>query len=408
MNDIPVLYKEKEDCCGCKACANVCPEGAILFLDDEYGFSYSHIDAKKCIGCKRCVKTCDFQKSIGVAQNYPIKSYAAVNKDNHILKKSSSGGAFTALANVILEKNGVVFGCILNDENNPVHICIDNKSDLAIMRGSKYVQSDVGFTYQEVKRRLETSQFVLFSGTPCQVAALQSFLGNKTYDNLLTVDLVCHGVPSVLMFQQYLARLEQKYQGRVVNYRFRSKVHGWGNFVQEVDIDLGNKIKKKYIGSNSEFYLPNFRKGNLNRPSCYRCKYACAKRVGDFTIGDFWGYQNAGLKIKSEKGISALLINNEKANCYLPKLTQYIDIEPVETEIIIRGNGQLRMPMKRGCDWDYYMNALCEGQIKNVADQYIKQNKKSILKQKVIDFLPHSIIGILRDIKHLGKGLRNK
>lgn len=407
MTSIPILYNNKEDCCGCQACANICPKKAITFTDDEYGFSYPYIDSDKCIGCYHCVKTCDFQNPTGVKSNYPLKSYAATIKNNDILKQSSSGGVFSALAIATLENKGVVFGCILDDNSNPVHICVDNNDDLESMRGSKYVQSDVGYSYQEVKRRLQSGQKVLFSGTPCQVAALRSFLGDSVYDNLLTVDLICHGVPSALMFRQYIAYLENKYNGKIVKYRFRSKARGWGNFVQEVDVVIGNTVKKKYIGSNSEFFMPNYRAGNLNRPSCYCCKYARPERVADFTMGDFWGYRKAkNLKLNPSKGLSVCLVNNEKAAGSFSEIIRYLNIEPVVTEIIIQGNGQLRMPIKQSHDWNYYMNALREGQINRVADNYVEQNKRAILKQKVVDSLPSSFITVLRSIKRFSKGLR--
>jgi len=176
MKQIPELYTNKEDCCGCKACANICPRGAITFFDDEYGFSYPRIDSEKCIGCNLCVKTCDFQKSIGVERHYPLESYAAANKNDDILKQSSSGGVFSALAVNTLNNGGVVFGCVLNDKNSPVHVFAEKESALGPMRGSKYIQSDIGFSYQEVERRLKKGQEVLFTGTPCQVAALKSYL----------------------------------------------------------------------------------------------------------------------------------------------------------------------------------------------------------------------------------------
>ncbi len=404
MNDKPNLYLNKENCCGCKACANICPKGAVTFADDEYGFSYPRIDSAKCVGCNLCVKICDFQQQVGVKRSYPLKSFAAAIKDKDILEQSSSGGVFTALAMTTLENKGAVFGCVLNERNEPVHTCVTNESDLEKMRGSKYAQSDVGFAYNEVKRRLLNGQDVLFTGTPCQVAALRSFLGESKYDNLLTVDLVCHGVPSAAMFQQYIAYLEHNYKWKISKYRFRSKARGWGNFVQEVDVHSDGDVKKKYIGSNSEFYLPNFRKGNLNRPSCYQCKYACPERAGDFTIGDFWGYKKADIKIKAAKGLSVCLVNTEHGNDYIPAINKFMDLETVETAMVIQGNRQLQAPMKTGSKWEYYMNAMREGQISNVADEYKLKNKRVIAETRIKDLIPNPILEVLHSIKQAIKG----
>ena len=209
------LFKEKNDCCACGACLNICPKQAISMQKDEYGFLYPQIDKGKCIKCGLCLKTCAFQNS--ELKNIPIKTYAA-QSDNTDLKESASGGIFASIATNVLREGGVVYGAAMEMENDKLivrHIAVENDADLIKLQGSKYVQSSTEKIYQDVKKKLNDNRLVLFSGTPCQVDGLNSYLG-KTYDNLITIDIICHGVPNNQMFQDYIALLEEKYKDKII------------------------------------------------------------------------------------------------------------------------------------------------------------------------------------------------
>lgn len=370
----PILYHNNEDCCGCKACANACPRDAISFQVDEYGFWYPIIDDEKCIGCEKCVKTCDFQKKEEFGHT-PIEGLAVRHKDKAVYHDSTSGGVFTAISEWVFAKGGAVFGCSYDDELRPIHKMAENKEQLKAMRGSKYVQSDIGFIYREVRERLKESRYVFFTGTPCQIAGLYSFLGNTNTEHLLTADLVCHGVPNQEVFRKYIRFLEKKHHGKITDFKFRDKSFGWERPVLSIVFDNGGY---KWWFSTTDVYYQNFIKGNLQRPSCFQCKYACSFRTGDITIGDFWGYEKANLKMSVREGVSCCLINTEKARNIIEELN--VNSENVEPEIIIKGNAHLRKVSNKGKQWESVLNSIHNNGFNNIYSQFRKSNRKAFLK----------------------------
>ena len=346
---IPNLYTDKKDCCGCRACMNVCPMNAISMKMDEYGFNYPEINEKVCIGCNKCVNSCAFQKK--EEQNVPIKSYAAVSKQEEVLKKCASGGIFTTLATYVIEKQGgIAYGAAYDESWNVQHIGIETVKDLYKLQGSKYVQSDTNVSYQDVKKELEKGRVVLYSGTPCQIAGLYGYLGKK-YSNLITVDLVCHGVPSTKMFKEYIALLENKYKGRVVNFNFRDKTKGWAKNASCI-IDTGEETKKIDLWQSESSYLYYFSESYLFRDSCYNCKYTSKNRPADITIGDFWGIENVHPEIlrkrgwDEKKGISLIIVNTLIGECALNEITDLLMLEESSFENMAKYNHQLKEPSK--------------------------------------------------------------
>lgn len=222
-----ILFDDKKNCCACGACMNVCPKDAIRMEEDEYGFLYPQIDETKCVQCGACKKVCAYQNE--QVKNAPIKCYAAVNKNKSELMKSASGGIFAAMATSVLKEGGVVFGAALDFEDghaHPHHVAVRELSQLYRLQGSKYVQSAIENTYMEAKKELDSGKKVLFSGTPCQIAGLYGYL-RKEYENLCTVDVICHGVPSARMFDDFLQNETKKRNAKSVkNYIFRDKKKG--------------------------------------------------------------------------------------------------------------------------------------------------------------------------------------
>ena len=344
-----LICKENKICTACGACANICPQNAIQMKEDEQGFLYPSIDEEKCINCNLCEKVC---QNIGALhKNSPSKTLALQSKDYTLSQKSSSGGMFAQIAKYVLSKNGIVFGCTMekNQDNFEIkHIYIDNEKDLYKLQGSKYVQSDIKNTYKEAKQFLEQNRLVLYSGTPCQIAGLKSFLG-KEYTNLICIDLSCTGVPSQKLFNDYIKFLENKYKKQIINFEFRNKIKlGWacGNAL----ITYSNN-KQKIIQNNLSSYLNLFINGGIHRESCYNCQFTGLNRLSDVTIADCWGiefeYPNL-LKnsLTKNRGISLVLINTQKGEEILEKIKENLVIENIDISKLKKYNGPLRYPIK--------------------------------------------------------------
>lgn len=242
-----VLFDDKKDCCGCGACMNVCPKNAIRMAEDEVGFVYPEIDQNLCIGCGACKKACGYQMQPMMQKSEAV--YAAASNDDNLLRKSASGGAFAVLAENVLKKGGVVYGAALPLESGklePKHLRIDTVERLPELQGSKYVQSAIGDTYAQAKKDLLDGKSVLFSGTPCQIAGLKQYL-KKDYENLLTVDIICHGVPSKRFFQSFMEDYGKKLGGTITEFYFRDKSKGQGMITRSVYKDMTGENKEKVL-----------------------------------------------------------------------------------------------------------------------------------------------------------------
>ena len=351
--EIPILYSEKKDCCGCGACLNICPKNAISMREDEIGSLYPSIDPCTCVGCGLCKKVCSFQNH--EETNSPIECYAAVNKNQEQMALSASGGIFAAIATDVIKKGGIVYGAAFDSEWNVKHQAISDIDKLHILQGSKYTQSETGYTFQDVRKNLDAGKPVLYSGTPCQIAGLKSFLG-KSDSNLLTIDIVCHGVPSGRMFRDYVSMLEKKYEGEISLFRFREKSLGNGinGRVYFKRRKRQGSFQKDYVNlwESSQSYFYYFANGCLNRDCCYLCKYACMHRPADITIGDFWGIEKqhpdyiGKFGWKERNGLSLIIANTEHGLAALD--IDLIDKKISNFEKVSAGNGQLKHPSALG------------------------------------------------------------
>ena len=395
-----LLYTNVEDCCACKACANACAQNAISFEYDKFGFAYPIINEEKCVNCGRCERVCDFgNKDDVVERNLPIKGFAAVHTDDNVLKRSSSGGVFSALAEWIISRGGFVYGCVLDEKLMPVFDCAREIERTKKMCGSKYVQSDPGYVYRDVKEKLMTGKPVLFTGTPCQVAALYSYLGKRYLENLYTADLICHGTPSPLLYKEYLHILEKKLDGKILGIRFRNKRRGWaGQFLLEIEVTLrkprSNKIQTKYIHYEESMYFMEFLLKNLSRPSKYNCKYASRYRVGDISMGDFWSFRQADIKLDYHKGLSSVLVNTKKGESLISRIN--LKLEEVALDKILKGTSNLNSPGSKGPKWDYYMDGFAEGKLEDLMTKYESDHKKQIFLAKIKKHIPVGIFEFLK------------
>lgn len=296
---------EKSTCCGCEACVQVCPHKCISLKTDKEGFSYPVADTKSCIECGLCEKVCP--KLYSFEQRHPLAFYAAINPNEDIRMQSSSGGIFTLLAEHIIQLGGVVFGARFNSKWEVVHGYTDKIECLSEFRGSKYVQSHIGNAYKLVEQFLKAGRLVLFSGTPCQVAGLYRFI-RKDYKNLVTVDFVCHGVPSPKVYAKYLREISC---GRTINsISFRDKRKGWKGYHVVVNFESGVNLVEPFVKNS---YMQGFLRNLFLRPSCYVCKAQEGASNSDFTLGDFWGADKICPKLDDDKGLSLIAVNSLRA-----------------------------------------------------------------------------------------------
>ena len=342
MREFIYYDKSIEACYGCKACQQVCPKDAITMVDNEEGFWFPRIDTDKCIDCGLCQRACPTQ-DVNISALFhatPKQVYAAWNSNLAERLESTSGGMFFLLACQFIRDGGVVYGADYRENLTVFHRRFEDVETLKRARGSKYVQSDINDTFLQVKADLKAGRKVMFSGTPCQIAGLRLFL-RKTYENLLTIDLVCHGVPSPLFFKENLAFLEQKYGDRIVDFKFRAKKEsGWRSYVKYVF----NRQKPKWAFWGKNYYTHAFHLGYFNRLSCYSCNFSRSERVGDITLSDFWGGEahNRMLKKARKWGFNLVMCNTPQGQHLFDSVAGQIVSLKCPVEWAIRGDVRLR------------------------------------------------------------------
>lgn len=322
-----------ELCNGCTACANICPKSCITMIADDEGFLRPRIDEDSCLNCGKCRNICPVskEKRAGTA----TVAYAAVNTDDSVRRNSTSGGVFTLLCQWVLERNGVVFGAAYNEDFEVVHCRVENLSDVCKLRGAKYAQSRLGDSFKQVEIALKEDKYALFSGTPCQIGGLISYLG-KEYEKLILVDLICHGVPSPKVWKHYVEyRSKQDNDGVLPkSINLRSKETGWPRY--SIRFEYPDKV---YSALNSQDpYLRGFVGDLYLRPSCYDCRFKGISRQSDFTLGDYWGVWNQVPELNDGKGTSLVFVHSEKAKKLLEDIDKSIKLVKVEADDSIKEN----------------------------------------------------------------------
>ena len=333
-----VAILPKEDCTGCYACANACPKSCIEMKSDENGFFYPTINSNACVSCSVCVRACPILSSKDQTySNSPLGCYAAFSTDESVRFHSTSGGIFTHLAEIILEQNGFVIGAQYTADHLVEHSSISEKKDIEKLRQSKYVQSKSGMIYQEVQHLLKKGHPVLFVGTPCQCAALQSFLG-KSYDHLLICDFICRGVNSPKSYLDYLKKLEQRYSSPVKLVWFKNKTYGWNHFATKIVFESGDV----YLADreNDPFMLQYIKsKSTINmRRSCYQCRFRSLNHPSDITLGDFWGIEELEPELDTTLGVSAVIVNTAKGMSLFNSIRDRICFIEKKLETIVKHN----------------------------------------------------------------------
>ena len=320
-------WENKRYCCGCYACANICPNQCISMQKDEEGFYYPSIDKDKCNNCGLCKKVCSFKNEIAdVTFNEP---YAAYSKNKEILLTSSSGGIFHHLADYVLKSNGVIYGASFDNDNKVYHIRIDSVDSLDKLKRSKYVQSNLKDVYKQTKSDLKNGQVVLFAGTGCQINSLILYLGvsRVNCENLYTIDIFCHGVPSEKVWEKYL---EENNISEKADINFRDKYHGWEKYSVRL-----NDTKTFFY---EDYYMKSFLSECNIRPSCFGCKSKGAKRLSDITIGDYWGVKDTCSEMHKINGTSAVVVHTEKGKKLFNNIKEEIVYKEVSLEDITKHN----------------------------------------------------------------------
>ena len=372
----------KSECCACTACEHACPVQAISLVKDEEGFLYPSINREKCIDCGICERVCPIEHSDYSNYEHP-DVYAAMVKEVEQRKRSSSGGMFYAIASWILQQGGKVYGATMDANHQVKHIGVDNLTDLELLRGSKYVQSNLLDVFADIKQQLKTGRWCYFVGTGCQVAGLKSFL-RKDYETLLTSDLVCHGVPSQWLFDQHIQYLEKKFKGKVSDYQFRNN-ESWG--VCEI-FNLTNhkgKVKRyKFPSYELSPYLYSFMYAMTYRYSCYECPFARIPRQGDITLADYWGVKEFFPNIDAGQGVSLVLVNTSKGQ-KLWKIIKHVSVcvlSNIENGAKYNGN-LVRKSIQPDCRNDIYKKVKKWGYMK-IAGTLFRASNYNILRFKIL------------------------
>ena len=367
-----------KECSSCGACANICPHNAISMELDKEGFYRPTIDTSKCVKCGLCERTCPWTNIVtnpNLASSTP-QTIAAFAKDDSIRLESSSGGIFTVLAQKILNEGGIVAGVAQIKPTRFGHIIIDNKTDLSKLRGSKYVQADVGFVYREIRTHLKSGRKVLFSGTPCQIAALYAVLGSKANTpNLYTVDIVCHGTPSVKVFEKYVEEIETENSAYASSTIFRNKQKGWRLFSMTTSLNTISGDHFHFSKTlNKDKFLQFFLKNICLNTSCADCHYAKLPRIADITLGDFWGIEKFHPKMDDNKGTSMVLLNTEHGKVLFTQVVSSIILIESKLEFAVTGNPCIVRSSKPHPKRNDFFEFLNQNSLEELAKKYkIKQ-----------------------------------
>lgn len=372
-----ITITEKKNCTGCYACSNICPQHCITMESDSEGFCYPKVNMESCVNCGLCEKVCPVLHK--TEQSHTPTAYATYNKEETVRMQSSSGGIFTLIADYVLDNNGIVYGVAFDGQFDVVHVAVDNKEDLSRLRGSKYVQSKIGDTYKQAKDFLREERQVLFTGTPCQIAGLKSYLG-RGYNNLICQDIICHGVPSPAVWRQYLELRIQKSGASPEKITFRQKDKSWKRY--DVQIDFAKGIIYNRPAKN-EPYMRAFLSNVCLRPSCYDCQYKTLSRVSDVTLADYWDIESQHPEMDDDKGTSLVMIHSTKGAEVFDKLKDKICYKEVDAVQAVTGNASAVKSSAWNPKREKFFTELGNIEFDALIKKYCKDQISILIKRKV-------------------------
>lgn len=381
-----IKIQDKQKCCGCGACRDVCPTGSITMEYNDEGFRYPVIDNNKCIHCNQCKNVCPIDKK--PERDHKESFYAGYTNDSSVMAASSSGGIFWPIACQFLNGGGIVYGAVLKDGINIRHERCESIEDCKKIRKSKYLQSDLTSIYQQVKQDLKAEKKVLFSGTPCQVAALYSFLG-RSFDNLYTIDVICHGVPSRAVFNRYIEEQEQLHHKKIVSYCWRDKSKGWGpNQVTVVFDDGSSSTTTSQENPMQKGFLDNW----YLRPSCYQCQFAKIPRVADISLADFWGYDLQLKEKNNNRGMSLIVVSSNHGQELFESIKDQVEYHEVSKEYACAKSRHLWIHPKENNNRDKFMSDFKRGKtFKYLTRKYIMPSFAEKCKRKALRVIKRAI-----------------
>ncbi|MBO6061280.1 MAG: Coenzyme F420 hydrogenase/dehydrogenase, beta subunit C-terminal domain [Clostridia bacterium] len=366
---------EKAACVGCGACADACPVGCIKLIPDEEGFLYPNTDRELCLSCGACEAVCPVLEP--PAPNDEPAAYALINNNASERRLSSSGGAFCLLAKAVLGRGGAVCGAAFNGDLSVSHRFIEREDELPLLMGSKYVQSETLGVFEQTKRLLESGREVLFSGTPCQAAALKKYLGRE-YTGLLMIDIVCHGVPSPLHWKKYLGAVSKG--KRPVSATFRDKTHGWRGYSVTVKLEGGGEHSSR---ASEDLHMRPYLKGLISRLSCYSCGFRGAQRVSDLTLADLWGAEVIPGVEDDDTGVSLVLVHTQKGQAAFDSVSGQAKLVSIPlTAALERNASALRSP-KMPAERAAYMAELSNAELPELVKKYCPGSTAAKLKRFV-------------------------
>ncbi len=386
MGNISVIQNR---CVGCRSCEQVCPRQCIKILPTEEGFLYPLIKEENCSHCGLCLNACPTERT-KEHRNKPHNVRAFINRNLDEIMRSASGGAADVASSIVLQQGGVVYGAAYDENLMVKHIEVTNKADKQKLQSSKYVQSDTSDCYTKAKKRLYAGKLVLFTGTPCQIAGLYAFLGGDK-PNLYTIDLICHGVPSPKLFQKYLEYQNQKMNEKIFYFDFRSKdKRGWGT-----QYLLKTKTKTKTKALSLDRYGKHFMAGDCYRECCYQCEYANTDRIGDVTVGDFWGIAESHPEFYSSKGVSSVFVNTEKGAMLFEQMKKQADTLSVTLEEGLVKQENLIRPTVRIASRDEFYECINDANYieKMKVGLQMKERIKAALPAETVKFIKQKLYG---------------
>ena len=341
------------DCVGCGACANACPKSCLNMVANKYGFLHPDIQHDACANCGACEKACPIINENKKGKT-TIQAYAAYSKNDNVRTSSSSGGLFYTTAKYIIKNGGIVYGAAFDEDLHLTHKGVDSIEDLPLLQGSKYIQSDIGLCFREIKEHLDTNKPVLFCGTPCQVEGLLCFL-KKPYDKLFALDFICHGVPSPNAWKEYIKFQEKVFSSKAYSASFRDKSAGWLSFSSVLKFEN----KTEYLKIHREdTYMKAFLQNISLRKSCYDCKFKSANRNSDITMGDLWGTKNILPNITDDKGVSVAFVQSEKGKYLLENVKDCLWLQEISSDLAIANNSAMIKSVYEHNFRDYFFENL--------------------------------------------------
>lgn len=371
------------NCTGCYSCVNICPKDCITMKQAETGFFIPEISQSMCINCGQCEKACPVIHMPEVS--IETAAYAIKNRNEEVRIESTSGGVFSLLAEYVMERGGAVLGAAYDSDFIVCHIAVFDKEELSFLQGAKYVQSKIGTCFEEIRKELDAGYPILFSGTPCQCMGLKSYL-RKEYDNLVTADIVCHGVPSPKVWRTYIDYRSQKENNgiRPIKINMRSKVSGWSRYGYSTEFDYGNG-KTSCIHNSQDLFMKAFISNICLRNSCSNCKAKGVERCTDFTLGDYWGIWNQHPEFDDNKGTSIVLVHSQKGREILNQLSDKLECLEVDIEDAYRENKSLIDSSPAHPNRDEFLSQVTADNFEDLVRKYLSQEiaQKSGLLQKI-------------------------